>query len=158
MRNNNIKCSVFFFWCQCICASPKTSTQFVSSTNIPQHNQEKVNTALMPLNIIMPQWSSHSPAVCKKLWCWKQPPSVFVYYFVHTRMFVCTPETNTCIRTLQASLIPAHLRGITPKICCLLKRQSSLISTAAYLLCIVPAGRKKSRTITLGKLWSLQWS
>lgn len=105
----------------------------------PQHNQEKTNTALMPvilLSHVKPQRSSHSPAVHKKL-C----GCVFVYYFAHTHTFARTPERTR--HALQASLILAHLRGIAHTTRCLLKRQSSLISAAAYLLCIVPAERKK---------------
>lgn len=57
-------------------------------------------------------------------------------------MCVRTPERTR--HALQASLILAHLRGIAHKTCCLLKHQSSLISAAAFLLCIVPAEGKKA--------------
>lgn len=100
----------------------------------PQHNQEKTNTALMPvilISYVRPQRSSHSPAVHKKLVC--------LCTTLHILMCVRTPERTR--HTLQASLILAHLRGIARKTCCLLKRQSSLI----FLLCIVPAeGKKKA--------------
>lgn len=92
------------------------------------------------ISLVKPQWSSHSPAVHKKLWCWKQCVCVQLCVYSH----VCARPREEQTHTLQASLILAHLRGIAHKTCCLLKRQSSLISTAAYLLCIVPAERKKA--------------
>ncbi len=109
----------------------KTSCSVLCKSN---HNTIKRRQTVILISHVKPQRSSHSPAVHKTLVCLCTTSRILIS--------VCTPERTR--HALQASLILAHLRGITGKTCCLLKRQSSLISAAAFLLCIVPAEGKKA--------------
>lgn len=112
-------------------SAAKTSCSVLCKSN---RNTIKRRQTVILISHVKPQRSSHSPAVHKQLVCLCTTSRILIC--------VCTPERTR--HALQASLILAHLRGITCKTRCLLKRQSSLISAAAFLLWIVPAEGKKA--------------